>query len=106
MPTRSALLAFGGTLPLGGGVVYTVPAGYTTIVKTISIDNSSGATVKTNVRIPTVAAGLIRRGWQLLTNTSDVWHTWFVLESGNTLSLEPDVAGAIRYTIHGAELID
>lgn len=104
MATRTALLAAGGPLTAAETVIYTSPADVTTLVKYMTLDNSSGGTVTVLVRAPTLAGRPIRRNWSLPTNTSDDWNCWFVLPPGGIVALTASVTGAIGYTMHGAKL--
>lgn len=104
MATRTALLSFGGPLTTAETVIYTSPADTTTLVKYMTLDNSSAGSVTVLVRAPTLAGRPIRRNWILPTNTSDDWDCWFVLRPGDIVALTASVTGAIGWTMHGAKL--
>jgi len=94
-----------GRLPVATGVLYTVPVGRTTIIKTITVVNTDVATRQFNLylrrtgtlRNISPANQSIGAGWK---SVEDDPHT---MQSGDTVEGNASVGGVIDYTIDGVE---
>lgn len=86
--TRSTRLFTSYGLATGSFTVYTVPAGFTAIVKRVC--TFIGGTGASFIGLYSIPAGLglsffLRYTGALDVNTVDEWDTWFVLEEGDSL---------------------
>jgi hypothetical protein len=108
MATRSKQLAAGSsTAALGNQtVVYTVPAGSTTIVKDATLANEGAAAQSYNFSIFT--AGGIQIFLAAVTSAAQYtithWEGWAVAEAGDRVCVGCTAAG-LEYLISGAELV-
>lgn len=108
MPQRKVTLkALGdGQLPASKGTLYTVPTSASTIVKLITVVNTSGATVKVNVFLKLDG-----------TNSRQIWpndveleagckledDSAYMLEEGDLIEGDATSSGVVDYVINGAE---
>lgn len=91
-----------GTLTGAGSSVYSVPSGYTSIIRSITLMNSAGGTI---VAYASPDGG----GWlaTLLSSTqyeSETTNCRHVLESGDGIFVGLVGSGTVRYKISGYEL--
>lgn len=105
MTVRSTRLGFGQIASGAFHSIYTCPAGWRTIVKSVNVDNSGGAA--TNVTILAQnASGSTNANLALLSltnNTAYLWSGWVVLNPADQLFLYSSAA-ALDYWASGTLL--
>jgi hypothetical protein len=86
--------------------VYTVPAGYRTILKTVQLLEASGVACQVNVRLSGVGA------WEVVSlaaypasGASANVKQWVVFEPGQVLQLNRSNAGTYTYILSGSEML-
>lgn len=90
MTTRSAVLWAETSVGRPGGILYTCPAGFVTILKSAYATNHSGQPSNVILYVlqgtPQVIVRLVNRDMAL--GESAAWEGWLVLEPGNQLVLD------------------
>lgn len=105
MAVRTKLLAAGSVGSAGSPVVvYTCPAGETTIVKDVRLSNSTGAGV--NCLLFLVSGPLFVRLFAETIPAQEIrgMMPWCVLEPGQQLAIELNAASGIRHWLSGTQL--
>lgn len=108
MAVRSKQLAIGSVGSNADTPLYTVPSGYVTIVKNITVDSAQAAAEEVVLTVKAGTVSLTRFGiWAAAFGTSGAspsLDTWLVLEAGQTLHVQFGTSGG-WYIVSGAELL-
>ena len=105
MPTASKRLAAGQTtLTKPVSTVYTCPPNHSTICKSLYLFNWAATAIATSIYLtsPGVTLYLVSRSIEAA--GSWFWEGWAVLETGDQIVVNTDVAG-LAYWISGSELL-
>lgn len=102
---RSAQAFIGNVTTVAPTTVYTVPAGKRFVLKHVTVQNTTG--LSKNVQLRLGGIGTIYN-WQLTAYGSGgdraASNFWIVLNAGDTIQLNPTVAGQIDVTLSGSLL--
>lgn len=108
MAVRTKLLA-AGSAGAGPTTIYTAPAGFVTIIKSILVKNAGGAAGPISITVHVGASDVsVFSLWATATGTngdSVVSLPYLVLNTGNSIKITYPAAAGGWYTVSGAELV-
>ena len=106
MPVRSTVLGRGTTGAAATNITaYTVPAGFTAILKDIRVTRNVGGDLTVNVVLVAGQLGVLVINSPIAAAVSVLQHEcWCVLEPGNQIQVSCSLANGVRFWLSGAEL--